>query len=103
MDRRRFFSFLPGAAVGVAAAATVKAEAKPAIPPEVVRSDTGGHRCPKCDSPCFHMRIVYEVDSTFIHASERWVRPTPHRSVARHVPSCFWCGEEWKGAMPATS
>ena len=93
MNRRGFFSFLPGAAVGVAAAATVKAEAKPAIPPEVVRYDRGGHRCPKCDSPCFHMRTVYEVDSTFIHAGERWVRPTPHRAVRATSRAAFGAGK----------
>jgi hypothetical protein len=93
MNRRGFFSFLPGAAVGVAAAATVKAEAKPAIPPEVVRYDNSGIRCPNCDSPCFHMKPTY---NRFIaYGGETFL------VKVGESPACFWCGEEWKGAMPA--
>jgi hypothetical protein len=110
VNRRGFFSFLPGAAVGVAVAASIKPEpvaakvepvAPTVPPPNYVRSDPSGYRC-RCGSHLHHFVTGHHGGHThgFAH-----MNVYPHNHVHAYtvaaVPVCSWCGEEWKGAMPA--
>lgn len=103
MNRRGFFSFLPAAAIGVAAGVSLRAEASapPAPAPNVVRSSPE-HKC-ACGSHLHHFVPVSDLGHTHAH-------PASHQhtfnggggwSTGEAVygkPVCSWCAAPWGGS-----
>lgn len=90
MNRRGFFSFLAAAPVGIAAGATLKAEA---TAPNVVRA-APEYRC-GCGSPLHHFIVVDDVSPSPWPGFSRGVPPSYYAS--RAVAVCSWCQAPWGG------
>jgi len=91
MNRRSFFSFLPSAAVGVAAVASIKPEpvaAAPTVPPpNYIRSDPSGYRC-NCGSH-LHPFVTGHHGGRSLPRNNH--NHTHSFSIAA-VRVCSWCG-----------
>jgi hypothetical protein len=96
VNRRSFFSFLPSAAVGVAAVASIKPEpvaAAPTVPPpNYIRSDPSGYRC-NCGSHLHHFGTGHHGEHTHsISSLPRNNHNHTHSFSVAAVPVCSWCG-----------
>src|SRR6266508_1392692 len=100
MNRRKFFGFLAAAPVGVAAAATLKAEA---APQRIVRPIGQGFPTPAfrcyCGSDAYVMEPVYDVVSSPGHTHS--LHGLSAGFTAHAQAKCVGCRNNWMGPTPA--